>query len=423
MSRLLISVDRVQVGLYIELPLKWHEHPFLMGKFLIKDNKQLSTLRSLPLKEVWYYPDKSPAKPLETGVAPVVAEPTQEEVRESATSAWAEKKGRLDRLNRAREEISKVEKQYAAVVNEVKDSMYKMKNHPVQAMHESTDLVSKLVESILSDDGALLHLMSPDDLDTGLYYHSLNVSVLSMLLAKSLKLSREQIEVIGCGALLHDIGKIKVPSQILMKTEGLTKAEDSFLQLHTRYGADLIRKYGKLPPDVALIAEQHHEVIDGSGFPGGLKDKQIGMAARIVATVNAYDNLCNHPDIKKSLTPHEALSLMFSKMVHRYDKTVLQCLVRLLGVYPPGTVVELSDGTLGMVMSINQKELLWPSVLLYDPQIPRDEAVIIDLAEDKALTITKSLRPRALKPEVYSYLSPRERVSYFFKQKEGRPAS
>lgn len=115
------------------------------------------------------------------------------------------------------------------------------------------------------------------------------------------------------------------------------------------------------------------------------------------------------------MTPHEALSLMFAKMPGKFEKAILQRLVKLLGIYPPGTVVQLSDGVLGMVLSLNQAELLRPSVMIYDPDIPKSEAVILDLNEEKDLSIKRSIRPAKLPAAVYAYLSPRERVNYFFK--------
>lgn len=412
MSKTSVSIHQLQCGMYIELPLKWDEHPFLRGKFLIKDAKQLSMIKELGLETLWYYPDKSSAEPLPEPVAPPQPAPQSEAV----TQAWAAKQEQLQKLKKRRAEIHQVEKQYEVVAAKVKDSIFKMKNHPVQAMHESGELVSALVDSLLSDESALLHLMSPDKLDEGLYYHALNVSILAMLIGKALKLPRPLLEALGAGGLMHDIGKIRVPSNILRKTDKLTKAEENIFNLHGKYGAELIKKYGKQAPEVAIIAEQHHEMMDGSGYPAGLKGKEIAIPARIVAIVNTYDNLCNHPDIAKSLTPHEALSLLFSKLAEKYDKTIIQHLVRLLGIYPPGTVVELSDGGIGMVITINAKELLWPSILLYDEEIPRHDAVIVDLSEDKTLNIVKSLRPVQLTQAVYTYLSPRERVSYFYKQ-------
>lgn len=412
MTKASISVQQLQCGMYIELPLRWDEHPFLRSRFLIKDTKQLDMIKGLGLKTLWYYPDKSSAEPLPETTAPQEPSPQSNEV----TQAWAAKQEQLQKLKQRRAEIHLVEKQYEVVAAKVKDSIFKMKNHPVQAMHESGELVSTLVDSLLSDGSALLHLMNPDSLDEGLYYHALNVSILAMLIGKALNLPRPMIEALGSGGLLHDIGKIKVQSNILRKTDKLTKAEENIFNLHGKYGAELIRKYGKQAPEVAIIAEQHHEMMDGSGYPSGLKNKEIAIPARIVAIVNTYDNLCNNPDLTKSLTPHESLSLMFSKLAVKYDKTIIQHLVRLLGIYPPGTVVELSDGSIGMVISINAKELLWPSILLYDEEIPRNEAVIVDLSEDKTLNIVKSLRPVQLSPEVYKYLSPRERVTYFYKQ-------
>ncbi|CBL46314.1 Conserved hypothetical protein [gamma proteobacterium HdN1] len=416
MSKEQISVWQLQPGLYIELPLKWHEHPFLRGRFLIQDAGQLEIIRGLNLEMVWFFPDKSTAAPLTKMDASADTAAESDQATAQTAAAWKTKQQRTDVLRQRRERVRQVEKEYEAVAAMVKDCMFKMRNHPVQAMHESGALIKQLADSLDADESSLLHLMNPSADDDDMYYHALNVSILSMLVGKSLKLPRALLEILGSGGLFHDIGKIKVPHAIVRNTGKLNPAETRFLEMHTKYGAELIEKYGKQAPEVVQIAAQHHERQDGSGFPAKLRGKEIAIPARIVALVNEYDNLCNHLDPEKSVTPYEALSTLFSKMAGKFDKGIIQHLVRLLGVYPPGTIVQLSDGGIGMVITVNANELLWPSILMYDPEIPKQDAVIFDLSEDRTTKIVGSLRPRQLEKDVYKYLSPRERVSYFYKQ-------
>ena len=159
---------------------------------------------------------------------------------------------------------------------------------------------------------------------------------------------------------------------------------------------------------------QHHEYADGSGYPQGLAGDKISALARIVSITNTYDNLCNRPNPADSMSPHEAMSCMFGKMRKQFDESALNLFIRSMGIYPPGTLVKLSDGSFGMVIAVNSGKPLRPSVLIYDPGVPKNEAIILDLQHEPILEISQSLKPAQLTPEVYEYLSPRKRTTYFF---------
>ena len=415
MPREKIPVRQLQPGLYIELPLKWNEHPFLFSRFKLKAHSEIRLIQHLGLEEVWYYPEKSLAEP-----APA-SQPQIETVAADDAAMreqWQEKNEHAEELRKRRLEIQRVEKQYNEVVGNVKELMSMMNASPVQAMEQATKMVGSIVATLKADKETLVHLMNANNLDDGLYYHVLNVSVLSLLLARELGVEdREQMMTLGLAGLLHDIGQTKLPSQLVRKTTPLTKPESDLYQRHIRYALEMIGLHAKLKltvkPLLLTIIEQHHVLLDGSGYPD-IPAEKMHPLAKILATVNHYDKLCNHVDPKQSMTPHEALSLMFSKNLAKFDKKTLQTLVKLLGIYPPGTVVQLSDESTGIVISLNRAELLKPRILLYSAEIPKDEAVIIDLSQHGDLSIRKSLRPAQLSKEMYEYLNPRERVSYFF---------
>lgn len=427
MSRESIPVRQLQPGLYIELPLRWNEHPFLLGKFRIKDEQQLLLIRSLGLQEVWYYPEKSHAEPLAPETA-VVPDPDADTTQQALQQQWDEKKEQARRLSERRLEIQKVEKQYGEVVGQVKDLMTKMNSLPVQAMNEATKVVGSIVATLSADKEVLVHLMNANNLDDSMYYHVLNTSVLSLLVAREIGIAdKEQLMTLGLAALLHDIGRVKLPPQLLRKTVPLTKPEADLYARHVRLGAEMIGQHAKLKltvkPALLAIIEQHHVFLDRSGYPADIDPAKMHPLAKILAIVNYYDEQCNHNDPKQSLTPHEALSLMFSKQAAKFDKQILQALVKMLGIYPPGTVVQLSDESIGIVIYLNRKELLKPGVLVYSPDVPKAEAVIVDLSAQGDLTIRKSLRPAQLSPEVFEYLNPRERISYFFALKPDESVS
>jgi HD-GYP domain-containing protein (c-di-GMP phosphodiesterase class II) len=238
-----------------------------------------------------------------------------------------------------------------------------------------------------------------------------------MMLAKSLNLPAAQIKTVGIGALFHDIGKIKIPSQILRKTTELTAPEQNLLKLHTKYGVELTALTDTFPLEAWPIIEQHHEYIDGSGYPNALKEPQIDALAKIVAVVNTFDNLCHPLDISKSRSPHHALSYMYRSMKGKLPDREMKVMIKMMGIYPPGTIVLLSDQRLGIVMSVNSESLLCPNVLVYDADVPRLEAPILTLEPDK-LSISKVIKIQSLPQHIAEYLNPRAQVSYHI---QGKP--
>jgi HD-GYP domain-containing protein (c-di-GMP phosphodiesterase class II) len=239
------------------------------------------------------------------------------------------------------------------------------------------------------------------------------VTVLAMILGRELRMPAELVRMIGIGALFHDIGLNEIPARILMSQGVLTKAERDFRELHCRYGFETGKKAG-LPPAALNIILQHHEYFDGSGYPAKLKGEAIDLLARLVAVVNIYDNLCNPANVAQALTPHEALSQVFAQQRNHFDPRLLQAFIRFMGVYPPGTIVGLSNEVLGLVVKTNSARPLKPIVIVYDAEIPKQEAVILDLDEEPGINISRAIRPAQLPQAVFDYLSPRRRVSYYF---------
>ena len=181
--------------------------------------------------------------------------------------------------------------------------------------------------------------------------------------------------------MFHDVGKHDIPDRIVRKAEALTNPELSLLKQHCAYGVETGRKLG-LPAAALAVIMQHHENIDGSGYPSGLKGGECNLLARTVAVVNAFDNLCNPIKPSLAMTPHQALSLMYAQQRARFDETALTAFVRCMGIYPPGTVVVLSNDCIGLVVSVNSAKPLKPTVLIYDPQVPRERAILVELESE-----------------------------------------
>jgi hypothetical protein len=169
-----------------------------------------------------------------------------------------------------------------------------------------------------------------------------------------------------------------------------------------------------LSAGATLVIAQHHEQADGSGFPKRLNLDRMTASARIVALVNRYDNLCNPAQPSRAMTPHEALSLMFAQGKNKFDATMLNAFIRMMGVYPPGSVVQLTDERYALVSAVNSSRPLKPRVLVHDAHVPRDEALLLDLEEATDIGIRRSLKPQQLPAAAAEYLAPRQRIAYFF---------
>jgi HD-GYP domain-containing protein (c-di-GMP phosphodiesterase class II) len=240
------------------------------------------------------------------------------------------------------------------------------------------------------------------------------------MLAKAIDADAKLLHDIGLGALLHDAGHMELPARLLTKSGPLTKAEHEIFEQHCAHGVELTSKM-QLTEGALRIIEQHHECVDGSGYPHQLKGEQITLGARIVSIANAYDELCNPADIATALTPSETLAQMFALKRAKFDDRLLQLFIKRLGVYPPGSLVQLSNELLGLVVAVNPAHPLRPNILVYDPNIPKDDALIVSLLHETDLKVVKNLRPAQLPRHVHQYLNPRKNVTYYFDPAQRAP--
>ena len=239
--------------------------------------------------------------------------------------------------------------------------------------------------------------------------------VVSLMLGRALGLPRDALVELGMAALLHDIGKLELPDRFRCAEESFSLAEHRLYQSHVVHSISMAQSMG-LPPGVVAGIAQHHEMADGSGFPARLTAEQMQICGKIVAVVNRYDNFCNPARGTVVTTPHEALSVMFAQMKPRFDPEVLATFIRMMGVYPPGSIVQLGNDRFGMVVSVNPQRPLRPRVIVHDPAVPRKEALILDLETQPELSIRRSLKPHQLPKAALDYLSPRQRICYFFER-------
>lgn len=419
----LVSIEPHQLrpGMYVHLDLGWMDHPFPMSRFKIKSEDQVKTLCSLGLKAIRYCPEKSDVEPFPKGAPPVDQalspnESTSEvppKVSAEMAAMLAEKQQRRAVLEQQRAKIAECQKTIAASAKTMQAINKNIFTRPQESIQSASDMMNGFLETMLLGPDTVVYAINDKSGGEDIYNHSINVAILASLLAKEMQFSPEDIKMIGMGSIFHDIGMLQIPTRVTMKAEGLTAAERSLMQEHCAYGEKIAKEIG-LPPAVVNIVAQHHEHLDGSGYPRKLKGEQISQFAQLVTIVEIYDELCNTPNPTNGQTPHVALSLLFSKYRAMLNPKMLQAFIRFMGVYPPGTVINLSNDLVGIVLSVTSSKSLKPTLMVYDPEIPKEDALLLDLETVPEVNITKAIRPALLPPEVFEYLAPSKRATYFF---------
>ncbi|CAD5371826.1 Phosphohydrolase [Rubrivivax sp. A210] len=405
-----IAVDELRVGMYIQLEGGWLSHPFPLSSFKIASADQIATLRGLGLLRVRWVPEKSD---LQGGIleADVPAAPQLPPDPQEAAATE-----RRRRLAAQREAVQLCERQHAEAARAWRDACDAIAAQPREAGRGADALTRAMLSKLLVSDEIGIRLIAggPDRAAA----HALNVGVVSLLIGRSLGLADAELLELGVGALMHDIGKQEVPDRFRHQDENFNTAETNAYREHVGKGVALGLRMG-LPGAAMTVLAQHHEVADGSGFPMRLALDRMSLGARLVSLVDRYDNLCNPQARGLALTPHEAVSVLFAQGRKRYDAQVLNAFIRLVGVYPAGSLVQLTDDRHALVIGVNSSRTLKPRVLVHDARVPRGEALVLDLEREPDLGIRRSLPPSKLPPDALSYLDPKPRVVYFFEPLHG----
>ncbi len=374
-------------------------------------------IRHLGVKFVYFNPEQSDAAPLPVNQIQTDSTTSNESLDLETQKLWQEKQKRIEKLSAYRRRVIQCEKEFERSLARMRSVMTKIRNRPTAAVDEAQLLIEDIVEKLMCDDNVTLHLMNGKNEFEDIYFHSLNVAVIAMMIGRAKGYSAKQLKELSFAALFHDMGKIKIPTAILRKQVPLTEPETNYLKLHTKYGLDLANQIEGFPEPAKTVIAQHHELRDGSGYPEGLKGDEIDELAQIVIVANAFDNLCHTPIASEQKIPYTALSHLYKNCKHLYKEENLNILIKFMGVFPPGTVVQLSNNMVGLVISVNASNLLFPNVLVYDPSVPRTQAPIIEL-ESKDLRIVNAIHPSKLPDKIKEYLNPRSRISYFFDSDE-----
>lgn len=256
-------------------------------------------------------------------------------------------------------------------------------------LQEAEKIVNDVLESITRNYNALLGLVKLRSRDEYTYTHCINVGVLAILLARQMGITEEESRKIGLAGLFHDIGKSRIPDEVLNCPRKLTPEEFTIMKKHPEFGLKLI-SLKKIPREITYGIIEHHEKFNGKGYPRGLKGEEISLVGRILTIVDVYDALTSKRVYKDPMLPHQALSLMYTMRDEEFDTHILEQFIRSQGIYPVGSAVELSSGWRGLVVEINPEKPLLPKVaLLRTPSGKNLYGEVLDLAKQTQIKITR----------------------------------
>ncbi|HTN72996.1 MAG TPA: HD-GYP domain-containing protein [Methylomirabilota bacterium] len=375
-----IKVEQMKPGIFVhDFNCGWLHHPFLKNRLKIATEKEIEQVIHHQIREVYIDTDKG----LDVDDAPTKPE-VDREIQTEITKIDpppAQERGRVA----LGEEVVRAKKLLAEVKQSTKILMDDVKLGKQLDMDQAATLVDKMTDSVLNNSAALISLARIKNKDEYTYQHCIAVSALCIAFGEYLRLDDKKVKALGIGGLLHDIGKVRIPLEILNKPGPLSEKEFEIMKEHVMHGDCILRQTGNIEEDSICVTAHHHERLDGTGYPKGLKGDEISPFGQMAAIVDIYDALTSERCYKNPMAPTVALRKLYEWSDNYLNRELVERFIAHLGIYPVGSVVRLQSGFIGVVIDHGEKGLLYPVVrALYDT---RKERVVfpfdIDLAKQR----------------------------------------
>jgi putative nucleotidyltransferase with HDIG domain len=354
-----IPVKQLRVGMYLHelCGTDWLHNPFWRSAFMIRAPKEIQQIVDCGVQELWI----DTAKGLDAEVQQIAdAEAASQPSAPASFSAIPSPASRAS----VEEELARAAKICAAAKREVTLMFTEARLGRAVNVGNALPLVEEISQSVLRNPDALIGLARLKTKDDYTYMHSVAVCALMISLARQLGLDEEQVRDAGFAGLLHDIGKMAIPQEILNKPGALNKDEFQIIQSHPVAGHQMLRE-GQGANEAALeVVLHHHEKMDGTGYPHKLSGEAISLLARMGAVCDVYDALTSNRAYKNGWCPAEAIRRMAEWSGH-FDDKVFQAFVKSTGIYPIGTLVMMESRRLGVVIEQSDKSLLTPRVKVF----------------------------------------------------------
>jgi HD-GYP domain-containing protein (c-di-GMP phosphodiesterase class II) len=424
-NNLQVSVEKLQVGMYVSsLDRPWLETPFLFQGFLIRDEDEIRELRQ-HCKHVVIDIDQTAATVDIHALSKALAAesgalPTTVAVPEYPPVSLAKKKDRTpppasvtpanrddevsvySDISELRRELANAKDQHDQASLLIREVMDNLSNGGKLDIKMAEKAVQPIIDSVMKNDSAMAWLVRMRETSDYLYTHSISSAIWATVMARHIGMPKDSIEAAGLGAMLLDIGKTRLPREILLKPGRLTDAEMVIARGHVHLGIEILQESAGVSKPVLAMVRTHHERHDGSGYPLGLSGQQIPVLGRIAGIVDYYDAVTSRRPYAEALSSYDCLRSL-NKMAGRgFQAEMVEQFIQSIGFFPPGTLVQLNDASVAVVIAQNPRHRLKPEVLiLLDPEHrTRRDFPIIDLQlesrsayTDEVLYIDKGLEP------------------------------
>lgn len=341
-----VSVYDLKLGMYVvELDRPWLETPFLFQGFIISSEEEIDQLTEY-CDYVYIDVSQTEVKYQDRGK-------TRKQVKDRriykipTEKALPEAIGHYDHAKRT--------------VDNVLTTL--RLSHDIDTVEVKT-AVKACVKNVIKNPNAMLWLTQIKNKDDYTAEHSVRVSVMSVALGRELDLLEQELEDLGVAGMLHDVGKVKIPDEILNKEGALTREEYEIIKTHTSAGRSLLMSKSDVPPATVDVAYNHHEHLNGKGYPRGVTSEKIPYFAKIVSVVDAFDAITSDRVYSKGRSVLEALRILYDCRGAQFDEEIVRAFIRLIGIYPPGHIAELSNGEVGIILSCPPKNKLRPKVII-----------------------------------------------------------
>lgn len=415
-----IDVSNLEPGMYvIDLDRPWLETPMLFQGYEIRSQAEIDELRryckfvyiSVPATMTDKAPPPAPSaqhRPAAKGTNDQQHRVEFDLLKKAAAPQHGEQP--YPDLTTLEQELGAARAIHAAarsLIGVLLEDARKLKGLDMVATKQ---VMAALVESVIRNPDALLCLIQLKNKHKYTAEHSLRVSVLALTLGRHLGMESADLQNLGTGALLHDIGKMKLPVELLEQTGKLAPHDVEILQQHVPLGVALLRRQGGIPWPALDAVREHHERYDGSGYPSGLRGEAIGLLGQIVGIVDYYDTMTSDRADHSALSGYMAIRRLYELRDEQFHHTLINQFIQCMGIYPIGSLVEFNTGEVGVVVSMNRHRRLRPRValVLRPNNTGYKEVRIINLmhyrsSDGRVLEIERALEPGTygLKPADY----------------------
>lgn len=399
-----VSTAYLKVGMYIsKLDRSWMQTPFLIQGFFIEDKAEISKL--VEYCEYVYididigeraemYLDKVPSAPGSAAKHRLAGNRQIEKILTTGNKKvqYVDEKTTIEELPEAKAAFEKASNYIAHMIE------HDMRNGKLDIV-KIKEAVEPILNSVIRNSDAFMWLSKMQDHDVYSYEHSIQNSVLGIVFGRHIGLNKDELRIVAIGLLLMDVGKVKLPKALLTKTTPHTQEEVAIMRKHVAYTVEILRQAEGINEHIINIALTHHERYDGSGYPNSLIGTQAPAYGRMAAIIDCYDAMITSTPYRQAIPEHKALQNIYNLREKLFQIDLVEQFLQCMGVYPTGSLVELSSGAVAAVLSQNVEQRMKPKILMLldEKKHQVKKSRVLDLVKQSKtpLFIAKSLENTA----------------------------